>query len=416
MTVKSTDKLRVNEQRLWQSHMEMGRIGALPNGGCCRLALSAEDHEGRKLFIRWSREAGCEVTVDHAGNIFCRRPGRDNSLPPVATGSHLDTQPHAGLFDGIYGVLAGLEIFRTLNDNGITTEAPLETIVWTNEECVRFEPPTSGSLAFAGLIDINDLHVQRTTDGTSVKEDLERWGYLGQALDAGTHPLACFFEAHIEQGPVLEDRNVTIGVVSGIQGARMFGVDVKGQDSHAGTTPMPLRRDALTCATDMLRMLNRLVPPEDMLLRLTVGRFDVRPNAPSTVPGEVRFEIDLRHPETAMLNRIEEQMREQLRSIAETAGLEMTLREICAVTPVFFDEGIQQLLRENAENLGYSYLSLVSGAGHDAGNLVAVAPTAMIFVPCEKGISHNEAENAAPSDLAAGANVLMHSMLARAHR
>lgn len=408
--------LRVNQDRLWSTHQEMGRIGALPNGGCCRLALSDEDRRGRDLFIEWCLEAGCDIRIDRAGNIFARRPGQQPDLPAVATGSHLDTQPHAGLYDGIFGVLAGLEVFRTLNDAGIETQASLETIVWTNEECVRFPPPTAGSMAFTGLLSFDELHAMETTDGTTVGDDLTRHGYMGEAFTIKEHPLACFVEAHIEQGPILEGEQRTIGVVTGIQGARMFSVRVQGQDNHAGTTPMGMRRDALTGATAMLTMLQQLAPKDDPVLRLTIGRLDVRPNAPSTVPGEVYFEIDLRHPDDSVLQTLEETMRQRIGEIGADAGLQVTFEEICNVPPVAFDPALIAEIEAEAERTGYPHMRMLSGAGHDAGNLATVTPTAMIFVPCENGISHNEDENATPEDLASGANVLLSTLLNRAGR
>lgn len=406
--------LLVDQSRLWDTHQQMGRIGALPQGGCCRLALSNEDKAGRDLFIRWCEDAGCTIRIDAAGNVFARRVGADDTLPAVATGSHLDTQPHGGLFDGIYGVLAGLEIFRTLDAAGIRTRASLETIVWTNEECTRFAPPTGGSMVFSGLLSTAALHAERTTEGTSVREDLERLGYLGEPMTYANHRLACFFEAHIEQGPILEKEVRTIGIVTGIQGARMFEVNVVGQDNHAGTTPMNMRKDALTGAARMATCLNDLAMTGDAALRLTIGRFEIVPNAPSTVPGTAMFQIDLRHPDQAVLDDVEARLRARLADIAAQAQLELSIRDICDVPPVAFNPGLIDLVQSKAAELGLSHMRMLSGAGHDAGNLAMVVPTTMIFVPCAGGISHNEAESATPADLAAGANVLMHAMLAKA--
>lgn len=406
--------LSVNERRLWDAHVAMGAIGALPNGGCCRLALSPEDKAGRDLFVGWCREAGCTILIDDAGNIFARRPGLDNDLPAVATGSHLDTQPHAGLFDGIYGVLAGLEVFRALNDAGITTRAPLETVVWTNEECVRFSPPTGGSMVFAGLLPVDEFHAERTIDDTSVREDLESLGFLGPPLGHERHPFDSFFEAHIEQGPILEGERMTIGAVTGIQGARMFEVEVTGQDNHAGTTPMAMRRDALNGAARMALKLNELANAQDSAIRLTIGRFDVSPNAASTVPGSVTFQIDLRHPNDAVLDRVEATLRRLLDETARDQGLELGVRDICAIPPVHFDRTLVDLVEDKARALGLPTMRMLSGAGHDSANLAAIVPTAMIFVPCAEGISHNEAESATASDLAAGATVLLHVMIERA--
>ncbi|WEK46306.1 MAG: M20 family metallo-hydrolase [Candidatus Andeanibacterium colombiense] len=406
--------LSVDQDRLWRAHQEMGKIGALPHGGCCRLALDDDDRRGRELFIRWCREAGCSIRIDRAGNIFARRPGTEDGLPAVATGSHLDTQPHAGLFDGIYGVLSGLEIFRTLNDAGIRTRAPLETIVWTNEECVRFAPPTGGSMVFCGLLPIDQFHAERTTDGTTVLADLERHGFLGNTFDHADHPLESFFEVHIEQGPILEREAKTIGVVIGIQGARMYRVELVGQDNHAGTTPMDMRRDAFDGAARLGVRLNEMARAMDPALCFTIGHFNLSPNAASTVPGEAAFEIDLRHPDESVLDRYEAQMRAALAEIAGQASLSFSIEDICSIPTVRFAGDLVDLVEATAGQLGYSHMRLLSGAGHDSANLAAIAPTAMIFVPCVEGISHNEAEMASPEDLAAGANVLLHSMLARA--
>ena len=265
-------QLRIDPDRLWLTHMEMARIGALPHGGCRRLALSEEDRQGRELFIAWCREAGCTIRVDATGNIFARRPGSDDSLPPVATGSHLDTQPHGGRFDGIYGVLAGLEVIRALNDAEIVTRAPVEAIVWTNEEGVRFDPSCAGSAVFTRLMTAEALHAAPNIDGGTVGADLERCGYLGPDVSYREHPLACFIEAHIEQGPILEAEGLTIGVVTGIQGACMYTVRLTGMDGHAGTTPMTLRRDALVAASRIVAWLNRMALAADPDIRLTVGR------------------------------------------------------------------------------------------------------------------------------------------------
>ena len=245
--------IRVNAERLWQSLMDMGEIGALPNGGCRRLALTDEDKEGRDLFVRWCEEAGCMVSVDRMGNIFARRPGRNNDLPAVVTGSHLDTQPHGGKFDGVYGVLAGLEVIRTLNDHDVVTEAPIEASVWTNEEGSRFAPSMIASGVFAGKFDLEESLAISDADGASIGSELARIGYAGDA-DCGGRPIKAFFEAHIEQGPILEAEEKTIGIVTGAQCQRWYDVTLTGQDSHAGTTPMPMRKD---CVFVMSRMIRR---------------------------------------------------------------------------------------------------------------------------------------------------------------
>jgi len=390
---------------------EMGKIGALPGGGCCRLALTEQDCRGRDLFVRWCQEARCDIQVDAAGNIFARRPGRDPFRPAVATGSHLDTQPHAGLFDGIYGVLAGLEVLNTLNDSGTETEAPLEVIVWTNEEGVRFMPPSGGAQVFAGKLSLAALHETPTEESSTVAQDLRRGGYLGAPASIRDHRLQCLLEAHIEQGPVLEREGLTIGVVTGIQAARLFLVEVSGKDGHAGTVPMDQRRDALVGAAEMIAALNALARSGDPQIRLTVGRLDARPNSSSTIAGAVAFHIDLRHPSASVLDDAQVAIERTIKRIARDAGLAASMRGTATVPPVDFDVTLVDRVQIASQELQYPCRRMLSGAGHDAGVLASVVPAAMIFVPCKDGVSHNEAEMAHPGDLAAGANVLMHAML-----
>lgn len=406
-------KLSVNEDRLWQSLMDMGQIGALPGGGCCRTALSYDDKRGRDLFVAWCEDAGCTVSIDQAGNIYARRRGREDSRAAVATGSHLDTQPHGGKFDGIYGVLAGLEVVRSLNDAGVETTLPVEVIVWTNEEGVRFSPPLAGSSVFAGTCDIETLHNSETTDGTTVLQDLKTIGYLGSEL-AGARELQCFVEAHIEQGPILEAGGKTIGVVTRIQGIRWLHVTLAGQDAHAGTTPMDKRKDALLGAANMISELNALAVAEDQEARLTVGRLDVEPNSGATIPGRVSFNCDLRHPDIDTLNRLDKQMEHTMRNIADPFGLQIAIERPINVAPLQFSKGLVDTIREAADTLGYANMDMPSGAGHDAMNVARRVPSAMIFVPCKDGISHNEAESATPADLAAGAHTLLRTLVAQA--
>lgn len=410
----STD-IPVNEARLWSTMMEMGEIGALPHGGCCRAALSPDDRAGRDLFVRWAREAGCEVTWDQVGNIYARRPGADPARPAVGTGSHLDTQPHGGKFDGIYGVLAGLEVVRALNDAGVRTQAPLDVIVWTNEEGVRFSPPLGGSSAFAGTADVATIQSARTLDGTTVLEDLVSTGYLGTEVP-GSRKLDCFVEAHIEQGPILEAEGKTIGIVTQIQGIRWSKVFLTGMDSHAGTTPMNRRRDALLGAAEMVVALNRIAVAQDAFARLTVGRIEVEPNSGATIPGKVAFIFDLRHPDAATLDDLDARMQATIREIAARGGLEVDIQRTINKPPVHFSGALLETTRVATAHCGYSSMDMLSGAGHDAMNVAKVAPTGMIFVPCRNGLSHNEAEFATPAHLAAGAHVLLHTLLARAGR
>jgi N-carbamoyl-L-amino-acid hydrolase len=403
----------VQAARLWQSLMEMGAVGALPHGGCSRAALGADDIAGRDLFVRWCREAGCDVQFDQVGNIYARRPGQDAGRKPVATGSHLDTQPHGGKFDGVYGVLAGLEVVRALNDARVQTQAPIDVIVWTNEEGVRFSPPLAGSSAFARTADVSTIHAARTLDGTTVREDLENSGYLGTELP-GARQLDCFVEAHIEQGPILEAEGRTIGIVTKIQGIRWLRVVVTGADGHAGTTPMGRRRDAMVGAAEMITSLNRIARDLDHFARLTIGRVDVEPNSGATIPGKVTFVVDFRHPDPEMLERYERALRTALQSIAAQHALELGIQQPIKKPPVDFAGDLVDAIRAAVRDCGYSSMDILSGAGHDAMNVARVAPTAMIFVPCKDGLSHNEAESATAADLAAGAHTLLHTLLRRA--
>lgn len=408
-----TETLVVDQDRLWQSHMDMGKIGALPNGGNCRLTLTDEDKAGRELFINWCKEAGCEVTFDRVGNIFARRPGKENNKSAVMCGSHLDTQPHGGKFDGIYGVLAGLEVIRTLNDQGVDTIAPIEVAVWINEEGVRFPPGLTGSGAFAGVYGVDEVLSIRSRDGCLWGEELERIGHAGKEKP-GSRDIDMFFEIHIEQGPILENQEKVIGVVTGIQGIRWFEVTVTGKDAHAGTTPLDLRKDALLAASQMVTAVNEIGQPYMPEIRMTVGRMEVSPNGPSTIPGEVYFTVDTRHPDDGVLARIQETIYSRFNEIAGNTGVALFIKPTIRTDPVIFHPECVTRVRNAVTKLGYSHMDILSGAGHDSIYLSRVAPTSMIFVPSQDGLSHNEAEYSSPEDLAAGCNVLLHAMLEQA--
>lgn len=404
------NSIRINEDRLWSSIMEMGCHGALPGGGCCRLALTREDKMGRDLFVRWAKEAGCAVSVDQVGNVYARRDGQDPDLPAVATGSHLDTQPHGGRFDGIYGVLAGLEAVRTLNDNNVKTRKPVDVIVWTNEEAARFPPPLTGSQVFSGKLTTEDVHRTVTNDGATVKDDLMGIGYYGRETP-GSRKLDSFIEAHIEQGPVLEKEAKTIGVVDCVQGAFAAEVTLAGEDGHAGTVQLDMRRDACLGAAEMIVWLNRLATDTDDLVKMTVGTLKISPNSMSTIPGQAYFTVDCRHPDPATLSSLLTDVRTGLAEIADKRHLGFEFRVLLKKQPVKFDRDIVSVIEQSTKNLEYPYKRMLSGAGHDAMNIAELAPTGMIFIPCRNGISHNEAEYASSSDVAAGANVLLHSMI-----
>ena len=407
--------LRINSERLWQSLMEMAKIGATEKGGVCRLALTDLDREGRELFIRWCKDAGCTVTVDRMGNIFARRAGKNATLPPVLAGSHLDTQPTGGRFDGVYGVLAGLEVVRTLNDLGYETEAPVEIVVWTNEEGSRFSPPMVGSGVFAGVFDLKyGLERPDNLTGVPMGQELERIGFAGSE-PVGGRKVAAYFEAHIEQGPILEDQKKPIGVVTGAQGQRWYEITVTGQEAHAGPTPMPKRRDALVGAARMIDAVNRIGLAHPPYACATVGFAQVSPNSRNTIPGRVFFTVDFRHPEDAVLTAMDRELRAACREIAEKIGLALEVKEFWYFPPTPFDKTCVTTVRTATEALGYPHMDIISGAGHDAVYMARVAPTAMIFVPCVGGISHNEIEDAKPEDLAMGCAVLLNAVLERAN-
>ena len=406
-------EIRVNGARLWDSLMEMGRIGATPKGGVGRLALTDLDGQARDLFVRWCEAAGCAVRVDRMGNIFARRAGTDDSLAPVMTGSHLDSQPLGGRFDGAYGVLAGLEVVRALNDAGAATRAPLDVVAWTDEEGARFKAGMMGSGVFAGLQDLAAALANPDDQGKTMGAELARIGYAG-AEPVGGMEIAAFFEAHIEQGPILEAEGKAVGVVLGGQGQRCFRVTVTGEEGHAGTLPMDRRKDALLGAARMIAALNGVAFAHQPHPVITVGALQVRPNSPNTIPGQAVFTIDSRHPDDDTLAAVAGDMRGACEAVAAEAGLDLAIEQTTERGSIAFDGGCVAAVRAAAERLGIPHRDIYSGAGHDACNLALVAPTAMIFVPCEKGISHNELENAKPEDLAAGCDVLLQVMVERA--
>mgnify|MGYP001171479630 CR=1 FL=1 len=407
--------LAINGQRLWDSLMEMAKIGATSKGGVCRLALTDLDRDGRDLFVRWAKEAGCTISVDQMGNVFARRAGRDDSLPPVVTGSHADSQPTGGRFDGIYGVLGGLEVIRSLNDHGIQTDRAIEVVIWTNEEGSRFAPAMVASGVFAGVFTLDYGLSRADVDGKTMGEELARIGYAGD--QAMGKPIHAAFELHIEQGPILETEEITIGVVTHAQGQRWYEVIFTGQESHAGPTPMPRRRDALLGAARVIDLVNKIGHAHAPFACATVGMLQVYPNSRNVIPGRVFFTVDLRHPEDETLLKMDADLRAGIARIAEETKVEVSkLEQIFYYKPVTFDPDCVASVRAGAELFGYSHRNIVSGAGHDACYLAQVAPTSMVFVPCVGGISHNEIEDATPEWIEAGGNVLLHAMLGRAGR
>ena len=406
--------VQVNGPRLWDSLMEMAKHGATEKGGVCRLALTDIDKAARDLFVDWCKDAGCTVSVDKMGNIFARRPGRDNSLPPVVMGSHIDSQPTGGKFDGIYGVLAGLEVIRSLNDMEYETNAPIEVSAWTNEEGSRFAPAMVASGVFAKVFDLEYGLSRADVDGKTMGEELQRIGYAGED-EVGGREFTAFFEVHIEQGPILEDEEKTIGVVTDAQGQRWYEITLTGQEAHAGPTPLPTRRDALLGAARIVDVVNRIGMDNQPNGCATVGMMQIHPNSRNVIPGKVFLTVDFRHPNADILKGMNDELEVEVKKIVDKIGLEMDFEEIWYSPPVAFDKDCVNAVRNAAEQAGYAHRDIVSGAGHDACYINRVAPTGMVFVPCENGISHNEEENATPGDITAGCQVLLQAVIERAN-
>jgi len=400
--------LQINSDRLWQSLMDLAKIGATDKGGVRRLTLTEVDRQGRDLFVRWCKEAGLSVEVDRIGNIFGRRAGADPAAAPVAIGSHLDSQPSGGKFDGAYGVMAGLEVVRALNDAGVRTRAPLEVVSWTNEEGSRFVPTLMGSGVFSGIFSLESILENKDADGVSVGKALNDIGYAGKAMP---HKLGAYFEAHIEQGPVLEASKNTIGVVLGALGQRWFDVLISGQDSHAGPTPMATRKDALLAASRLVLEVNRIATSFPDYARGTVGQMLVKPNSRNVVPGEVRMTVDFRNAKDGTLSGMVSEFKNRIQDIEKETRTTIALQQVVYFPPSEFAPDLVASVREGSKAFGYTHQDIVSGAAHDAVYMARIAPTAMVFVPCEGGISHNEIENARPEDLAAGCNVLLQAAL-----
>ena len=390
--------------------MVMAEIGATERGGCNRQALTDEDKLGRDLFANWCREAGCTVSVDEMGNMFARRPGSNTDAPPVITGSHLDTQPTGGKFDGVYGVLAGLEVLRTLEEAGIETDAPLEVVVWTNEEGARFAPAMVGSGVWASEMQRDEVYAIEDKAGKRFGEELERIGYRGD-LPAKPRPIRAAFEAHIEQGPILEAEALQIGILTGVQGARWYDLIIEGQPVHAGPTPMEGRRDPFRGVLPILEYCYELAEKYAPWGRATFGDIKAEPGSRNTVPERLIVNVDLRHPDPAVLDEMDRLFRTFVAKACEAKKLQGLVEELWHMPVTEFDPNCVDAVRRATAELGYSSMEMVSGAGHDALYVAKVAPTSMIFVPCKDGVSHNEAEDVKSEDLEAGCNVLLHAML-----
>jgi N-carbamoyl-L-amino-acid hydrolase len=403
---------RIDGDRLWQSLMALAEVGPAPGGGSHRVALTDADRDGQALFSSWAEAAGCTVTRDRIGNLFAERPGADPSRPAVFVGSHLDTQPNGGRFDGPYGVLAGLEIVRTLSDHVLQTVAPLVVVSWSNEEGARFPLPTTGSAVFSGALALEDALAQPAHDGPTYGAELDRLGLAGD-LPVGGRPVEAYFEGHIEQATRLQGAGAAIGVVQQGQGLRAWRATILGSESHAGTTPMDRRRDALVTAARVVELANRF-GRESAATLVTVGNLTVEPNARSVIPGRVVLVIDIRHPDAGTLVRHTHDLLADVRELVADDALELELTEILSIDPLPFDRGCNEAIERAAAALGHASVPLVSGAVHDAMYLARVAPTALMFIPCLDGVSHHPAEYASPADCAAGCDVLFQAVVGRA--
>ena len=407
-----TEHIRIDGERLWNSIMEMAQIGATANGGSHRLTLSDEDKVGRDLFASWCADAGLSLTVDDMGDMFARRAGRENDQAPVGIGSHLDTQPFGGKFDGVFGVLAGLEVIRTLNDQGINTVKPLEVVNWTNEEGARFAPAMLASGVYAGVFDLDWAQSRRAVDsGATVLDELRRIGYHGD-LPIGEHAFSAFFECHIEQGPILDSEGIAVGVVNAAQGFRWYDIALEGFASHTGSTPMVGRRNALLGMAKVVQAVDDIAHEYAPLARGTVGgQVEVAPGSRNIIPGRVNFTVDMRHPSADTLSAMDDALRNTCSDVAAEIGLDLSLEQISHTSPIAFDERCVAAVKHACERLGVSHQYITSGAGHDACYVANRAPTTMLFAPCKDGISHHESESAKLEDLEAVCNVLLHAVL-----
>ena len=405
--------VRIDGARLWDSLMDMAKIGGTAKGGSRRLTLTDLDKDARALFTRWCEAAGLSLAIDDMGNMFARRAGEDDSLAPVMMGSHLDTQPTGGKFDGVLGVLGALEVVRSMNDLRIKTRRPIEIANWTNEEGSRYAPAMISSGVFAGVYTKEFAYNLADADGLKFGDELERIGFRGEE-PVGQRPIHAFFELHIEQGPILEDESIEVGVVTHGQGQRWFEVTLTGFESHAGSTPMPRRKDALLGAARVVELVNQLGLAHPPLAMATAGMLNPYPNSRNVIPGKVFMTCEFRHPKMKVLDTMDAALREGIEAIAAKLGLTVEVKKVFDYAPVPFDKSCIEAVRRGARAHGYSHRDIVSGAGHDACYISRVAPTSMIFTPCVDGVSHNEAEDIKPEWATAGTQVLMHAVLEKA--
>ena len=402
--------LRINGDRLWDSIMEMAKIGPGVAGGNNRQTLTDDDAKGRDLFKKWCEKEGLEMGLDTMGNMFARRQGSDPNALPVMVGSHLDTQPTGGKYDGVLGVLGGLEIIRTLNDLDIKTKHPIEIVNWTNEEGTRFAPPMLSSGVFADMHTEDWAYNREDAEGKKFGDELKRIGWRGEE-PVGERKMHAFYELHIEQGPILEDENVDIGVVTHGQGLNWLQITLHGKESHTGSTPMPKRVNAGLGMAKITQLVDEIAWSHAPLAVGAIGHADVYPNSSNIIPGKVVFTVDFRHPKKEVIQDMEDTLRSGAAKIAEDIGLTMEIEKVGNFDPVEFDSNCVEMVRSAAKTLGYSHMNIVSGAGHDACWINRVAPTAMVMCPCVDGLSHNEAEEITKDWSTAGADVLFHAVV-----
>ena len=404
------ENLRINGDRLWESLMEMAKIGPGIAGGNNRQTLTDEDSEGRALFQKWCENAGCVMGLDQMGNMFAERKGTDPNALPVYVGSHLDTQPTGGKYDGVLGVLGGLEIIRSLNDMGIKTRHPVVVTNFTNEEGTRYAPPMLSSGVFAGVHTQEWAYDRIDSEGKTFGSELKRIGWRGEEV-VGARKMKAFFELHIEQGPILEANSVDIGVVTHGQGLSWTQVTISGKDSHTGSTPMSMRKNAGLGMARVLELVDKIAWSNKPHAVGAAGHIDVFPNSRNVIPGKVVFTIDFRSPELCVIENMENRLREGAEAICNEMELSVEFEKVGGFDPVKFDETCINAVRSAAERLGYSYRDIISGAGHDACWINQIAPTAMIMCPCVGGLSHNEAEEISKEWSTAGAEVLFHAVV-----
>ncbi len=402
--------IKINKKRLINSIEEMAKIGKTAKGGVNRQALTDLDKIGRDLFIKWCKKENLAISIDKMGNIFAKRDGKNNKLPSIMSGSHLDTQPTGGKYDGALGVLCALEVIRSLNDINYITESPLEIVLWTNEEGCRFPPAMTGSAVFSGQLSLKKALDVKDLDGNTFGKELNRINYNGKT-NCKPRKIGAFLETHIEQGPILEMEKKVIGVVVGAQAQRWYEVNIIGMEAHAGPTPMNKRKDALVGASKIVLMVNSIGCRFQPGGCATAGVLNIKSPSRNVIPGECFLTIDFRHPSDTKLKEMDNELRNEIKNISKNYNLKISIKQIMKLPSISFDSKIRKVIKQVSTNLNFQHKEIISGAGHDAVNINKIAPSGMIFIPCVDGISHNEIEKALEKDIYAGAEVLLHSMI-----